>query len=198
MGCGSSSLTETNVLENVNVGDRIRFTYDGGSEYGTRTVLVQKFDEESVEGPTEERGGEYRKYLVDNFDGDVEILDSVPAGHTLRVRFDEAGEKLLASLSGEQLANLYSQYVATEGDGAEFDSATGEVVVMLPARDFSYRVRRDYEVAGPILTINHPNGKTFLLYTYSDNTVGVHTDNYDGTEVTPQELADLLSGFVSQ
>ena len=131
--------------EDIVPGETVRFDYDGGSG-GERNVLVVKVDDEGFEGLTLERDGDYRRYLDEKITGFDAILivepfvhaispagvDAVVSGNEKRVRFDEAGEALLASLSGEQLAQLYSEHVALIGKGAHFDADSGEVVVKLP------------------------------------------------------------------
>lgn len=209
--CGGSSLVEDNAVEveervgsrhtyadEINVGEVVSFYYTSGSEPGTRTVTVAKVDSDGLEGPTKERGGEYRRYLDNHIDGDILILsvpeEDAPAGDTLRVPFSEAGEKLLASLTGEQLAELYSQYVAVEGDGAEFDANSGEVVVLMPPK-----VNKVLEVnATSNAQFENKRGEHFGLYLHKGgNKLGIIYKDMDDTNVSLETLRDKLTEFLS-
>lgn len=186
------------------IGETVQFWYEGGSERGYRTVLVVKQDDESLEGPTNERNGEYRRYLREQIGSSFMIVNpfepyasqkSAPAGNTLRVQFPEAGEKLLASLTGEQLAELYAKYVAVEGDGATYDANSGEVVVMLPAPQ-----NKILSVGSDLLTLQNKNGEAFYLWFYPESgQIGVSNDTTgtDNAEATPEVLRDELVKFLA-
>lgn len=209
--CGSAELlestaeesrvgTEVYYVEDVKVGETVSFHYDAGSEPGgERTVTVLKIDGYgALEGSTKERGGEYRRYLSEHIEGPILIVSeakSADAGNTRRVRFDEAGEALLASLSGEQLAELYAQHVAVAGDGAEFDPQTGDVVVYLPAPQ--NRVSR---VNNGQVVLSNKDGQEFKLWLHSQyGRIGVDNDKTDfhDTDVSPEVLRDELVKFLS-
>lgn len=187
--------TELEYLEDARVGETIRFYYTGGSENGERTVRVAKVDGESIEGPTLEREGGYRRY--NDYDAsDIKIVapfvlpgeeQAVPVadkakytgkGGELRVNFADAQTKLLASLTGEQLAELYSRFVAVEGEGAVFDANKGEVVVKLPEPKYSqeYNGSVHYFRKGKALLRIHG-------YTGFGNSLGIHRNDDDGKDV---------------
>lgn len=185
-------------------GETVRFDYDGGSESGTRTVLVVKVDNDGLEGLTLERDGGYRRYLNVNIGSRIDIVqpfiaqNPVSTGNVKRVRFDDAGTALLASLSGEKLAELYGQYVALEGVGTEFDPQTGEVVVQLPEPVKS----RFVTVRGKTrdLEIQNKDGKIFALYLYKDTgKVGFYNEvtGENNSNCTPEELRDSLVKFLA-
>lgn len=192
--------------DETRVGETVRFRYSGGSEDGERNVLVVKVDSDSLEGLTLERDGGYRKYTDDNIHGDILVVEPfveagnkvAPSGNVKRVRFDDAVAALVASLEGEQLAELYGRYVATEGDGTTFDADTGEVVVMLPAPANKFTVNGDN--GGPSLTLTNKNGKLFHLYLYDEyNEVGIANEvtGLDEGEITPEQLIDELVKFLA-
>jgi hypothetical protein len=195
---------EVSSFDDVVVGETVRFDYSGGSEYGTRNVLVLRVDGGALEGITLERDGGYRRYLNHYVDSNIFIVKpfvKVPAevnGHVKRIRFDEAGAGLLASLTGDQLASLYAQYVAVEGDGAEFDPQTGEVVVRLPEAKTKFLAVSNLEE--PILIVR-PDGKQLKLYLYenSDYPIGIVNEetDLDITDVTPEILRDELVKFLA-
>jgi hypothetical protein len=196
---------EVSSFDDVVVGETVRFDYSGGSEYGTRNVLVLRVDDGALEGITLERDGGYRRYLNHYVDSNIFIVKpfvKVPAevnGHVKRIRFDEAGAGLLASLTGDQLASLYAQYVAVEGDGAEFDPQTGEVVVRLPEAKTKFLTVSNLPEQ-PILVVR-PDGKQFKLYLYEndDYPIGIVNDvtGLNSTEVTPEILRDELVKFLA-
>ena len=195
---------EVSSFDDVVVGETVRFDYSGGSEYGTRNVLVLRVDDGALEGITLERDGGYRRYLNHYVDSNILIVKpfvKVPAeinGRVKRIRFDEAGAGLLASLTGDQLASLYAQYVAVEGDGAEFDPQTGEVVVRLPEAKTKFLAVSNLEE--PILIVR-PDGKQLKLYLYenSDYPIGIVNEetDLDITDVTPEILRDELVKFLA-
>lgn len=188
-------------LDQLLVGDTVRFHYASGSRPGYRTVYINKVDDNGLEGPTHERSGDYRRYSHDYIGYPITIVASehqpepISAGSTRRVRFDEAGSALLASLSGEQLAELYAKHVAIAGDGAEFDHQTGEVVVYLPEPKnvVSY-------VDDNVLELTNKNSVTFSIFLSPEQqSIGVlngqNNTNYVG--VTPEQLRDELVKFLS-
>lgn len=188
--------TDLSYLDDAKVGDTIRFYYGAGSEPGYRTVRVLKVDSGAVEGPTLERdpNDNYRRYsdehasditVVAQFalPGDaVEVVTpEVGADNTLRVRFDDAGTKLLASLTGEQLAELYAKHVMVVGESAKFDEQTGEVVVKLPEPPkLEEQAMNDHQ--GSILTFTLGK-KTLRIHTYTKDKYGsnwgLHSDDAD-------------------
>jgi hypothetical protein len=202
--------------ESVDVGQTVKFTYNGGTGRGQRTVLVQKVNgRDGLEGLTLERDGDYRAYSADKIVSDIVIVNAVPAleakagkptsvaapavTNQLRVRFDLAGEKLLASLSGEQLAELYSKHVALEGDGASFDKDSGEVVVKLPTPKVSSFEVPKTGTKMHQLGINNKKGDTLKLFFYPDsNRAGVNVlkansgESIVSTNITPEQLRDEL------
>jgi hypothetical protein len=196
---------EVSSFDDVVVGETVRFDYSGGSEYGTRNVLVLRVDDGALEGITLERDGGYRRYLNHYVDSNIFIVKpfvKVPAevnGHVKRIRFDEAGAGLLASLTGDQLASLYAQYVAVEGDGAEFDPQTGEVVVRLPEVPKSRFVIPDSDYNGDLL-IQKADGSEFRLYIHTGgNSIGVlnSVTGLDETSLTPEQVRDELVKFLA-
>ena len=206
---GSISLDTSRVGKNlvysdeVSPGETVRFSYYGGSEDGTRNVLVVKVDSNGLEGLTLERDGEYRRYRDDNISGHLMVVEPFVAttpkdtAGIKRVRFDEAGDALLASLSGEQLADLYSKYVALEDDGAEFDAATGHVVVTLPQPKFSEFAT--ISISDYPLVIKNKNGNSFNLFLYPDKKqVGIYVDgDLNEENITPEQLRDELVKFLA-
>jgi len=188
-------------LDNAQVGETIRFTYSGGSEHGQRTVLVVKVDGKGVEGLTLERDGAYRRYTEYNVGGEIRVVEPFVRGSSTnsiekRVRFDDAGTALVASLSGEQLAELYNKYVALEGDGASFDANTGEVVVKLPEP----KENKIVDAKSHLVVFENTRGKKFYLHIYSHfGDIGFH--NYesgaDNAKATPDALLTELTRFLS-
>lgn len=201
--------------DDVKVGETVRFVYTAGSEVGERNVLVVKVGYRSFEGPTLERDGGYRKYLDQDIADDRSLedhgpilivepfvkVDPVSTGNVKRVRFDEAIEALAASLTGEQLAALYLQYVALRGDDAEFDPATGEVVVTLPEPKVNKFTKTGHSAFGPDLEITNTNGKKFGIYLYGVETgeIGIHNEvtGTDNSNATPEVLRDELVKFLA-
>jgi len=186
--------------DSAKVGETVRFNYTGGSEVGPRTVLVVKVDDQGLEGLTLERDGGYRRYDDSSIDGRITVVApfvGTSSGSTTerRVRFDDAGVALLASLTGEQLAELYGQYVSTEGVGTKYDANTGEVVVELPEPSTSVKAV-DNE-----LRIVNKAGKTLTIYLYTNigNEVGLHNDDngYDNTRCTAEDIRDQLVEFLA-
>lgn len=187
----------------LHVGETVKFDYEGGSEGGTRHVLVVKVHHNGIEGLTYERNGGYRHYKDDNV-GHYEIVKpfvksyTTAVGNVKRVNFEDARTALLASLTGEQLAELYGKYVATEGDGAEFDAQNGEVVVTLPQPQNKFKkVLRDKPL---VFIITNKENKEFALYVYPDNsTVGFRNDVTESNETntTPEQLRDELVKFLA-
>lgn len=187
-------------------GETVRFDYYGGSGEGERNVLVVKVDSDGLEGLTLERDGEYRRYADDKISvrSDITIVepfvhaispagvDAVVSGNEKRIRFDEAGEALLASLTGEQLAELYDKHVALIGEGARFDSDSGEVVVKLPEVKSKFEVRSEY------FTIQNKKGENLMvfLYPYSQE-IGLNVGDLDDESVTPEVLRDELVKFLA-
>lgn len=215
----------TSTADKLKIGETVKFNYSSGSENGPRTVLVLKVDYDHIEGLTLERDGEYRSYkrgvnmsnprihgkdlyvVVKPFVKQPEVAVvpvAAPAsvsGDQRRIRFDEAGAALLASLSGEQLAELYGKYGTVDGINSRFDSATGEVVVDLPKPKVN-KFTKVYYKAGNLnsdLTITNKNGDKFELYLYSDGTVGIHNsvNGFDKTDNTPEMLRDQLVKFLA-
>lgn len=189
----------------IRVGETVTFTYDGGTdERGHRTVLVTDIKEGDIVGPTLERGGEFRRYkdyhaskakVVTPFV--VEDEPEAPQTETFRTRFDEAWEKLKISLSGTQLAELYSQFVVTDAESVTFDDVAGEVVVVKPVP------QPEFVVHHGALGIVKPNGDRLNIYVNSDNhSVGLSIVNYDAvhlseSNVTPQRLLEVLTRHLS-
>lgn len=187
--------------DNVHVGETVSFYYTHGSYDGQRTVLVLFVDGDYLEGLTLERDGEYRRYNEAYISGNISIVRPfvtspvVSIGNVKRVRFDQAIEALAASLSGEQLAQLYSQYVALEGDGAEFDATSGEVVVKLPESKVNKFTL--ISMPGEIQIVNKKN-ETFKLFGYKyDQTVGYSGPNCNSINCTPEQLRDELVKFLA-
>ncbi len=191
-------------------GETVRFDYDGGSERGERNVLVVHVDDEGFEGLTLERDGDYRRYLDANIEGlyDIHIVepfirqenDEVNTNEK-RIRFDEAGEALLASLSGEKLAELYLEHVALRGDDASFDSTTGEVVVQLP----EVQTPKFELFSNSFLIVNKRGDKLrVFIYPNDDEPVGFDKIDVNGNLVnipssdwTPEFLRDELVKFLA-
>lgn len=184
--------------ESLKVGDIVKFSYNGGTENGFRTVTVAKNDQYSVEGKTKERNGEYRRYLLENVTSSFTVIgdEMDNAGLVKRVRFDEACTALLASLTGEKLAELYLNNVAVLGEHAEYDSGTGEVVVFLPAPTSKFTVNNN---AGQPLTITNKDGKVFKLYLHNQQDVGLVNEvtGLDNTKINPEQLRDELVKFLA-
>lgn len=176
-------------MRNVKVGQTVTFDYWNRETklYSKRTVQVAKVDDTALEGVTAERDNQYRRYLFKM----MENLQVVPTSDTKRVRFDDAETALLASLSGEQLAELYLEYVAVEGDEAKFDPQTGEVVVTLPKPTNRFIVPTEAS-AFPAFSIINKRGETLGIFLYSDNTVGIQTEECDLTDVSPETLRDEI------
>lgn len=188
-------------LEDAEVGQTIRFWYSGGSNPGYRTVEVTRVDKdaETVSGKTKERDGDFRTYNSAN----ASEISVVTANHShdgeLRIRFDEAGEKLLASLPADVLANLYSQYVAVEeNDGVSFDEQSGEVVVKLV--DKTPKVAQYYGSFRDDVLAFERNGKRFSIHNYKSKKFGVHNDSTDfdsGNVTDPNVLLRELQAFLA-
>ncbi len=187
----------------INKGETVEFYYAHGSHHGTRTVLVLKSDDNGIEGINLERDGEYRKYsdeYVSDYYKVVKPFVQVELASTSekRIRFDDALEALRASLSGEQLAELYSKHVALLGDGASFDAQTGEVVVKLPVPKENTFLRIGADNDSQSLVIENKHGQTFHLFVYGKlNTVGITAPGFNNTKVTPDELRDQLVKFLA-
>lgn len=190
-------------LEDAEVGQTIRFWYAGGSNPGYRTVEVTSVDKdaETVTGKTKERDGDFRTYNSSQ----ASEISIVTANHShdgeLRIRFDEAGEKLLASLPANVLTALYSQYVAVEENaGVSFDEHSGEVVVKLV--DKTPKVTGywgDGRFEKYILQFSR-GGKKFSIHNYGMEKFGVHNDvtGFDSTNVTnPNVLLKELQAFLA-
>lgn len=191
-----SRLGEYIASDEVEVGETVRFDYFDGE---TRNVLVTSTNNVGFKGLTLERDGNYRSYLNRKIYRSIKVVQ--PFVHETkkgfkRVRFDEAGDALLASLSGEQLAELYGKYVALEGDGAGFDSVSGEVVVKLPEPSSAKFIRvenTDYP-----LVIAKGN-RHFNLFLYQKKQeVGICVDGGLNEEnITPEQLRDELVKFLA-
>jgi len=186
--------------ESVNPGETVSFYYTAGSEVGNRTVLVVKVDGEGLEGLTLERDGGYRRYLDRFISGQIQIVKPFIQSNgspyhsnstEKRVRFDDAGVALLASLSGEQLADLYGRYVAVEGIGTKFDGNTGEVVVELPEVTSKF-ISSDKGLN--TLRIQNKDGVELRLHQYGDGSIGLVNDltGFNTTSPTPENLRDEL------
>jgi len=190
--------------DELNPGETVSFIYSAGSEVSDRTVLVVKVDGTGLEGLTLERDGGYRRYLDDFITSDISIVKPfVKSGNSpyhsnnteKRVRFDDAGTALLASLSGEQLADLYGQYVAVEGVGTIFDAKTGEVVVKLPEPES----RVSDVILGDSfssITLSNKHGKYLSLFFYDDKSIGVQY-NAGSKFVSVEGLRDELTKFLA-
>ena len=198
---------EFTYADELRVGETVKFRYSGGSEDGPRTVLVVKVYDGSFEGLTLERDGGYRKYLDENVFGFNQFTIVEPfVKHTpavsgeRRVRFDEAGTALLASLTGEQLAELYDKHVAIEGIGTEFDAKTGEVVVKLPAPKVNKIEKVSCNSGSSHVIFRNTNDKQFALYLYGgDQGIGIHSDvtGYDNCQSSIENLRDELVKFLA-
>lgn len=195
-------------LEEALVGETIQFDYCAGSEDGMRTVLVQKVnkDTEGVEGMTQERDGSYRSYLDKNREGTVtvvapfvEVSDSNPKN---RVRFDAARSTLLASLTAEQIAELYKQHVAKDSLAVSYDKATGEIVVENKPVEPKFGIPLSGSTAA--FSVSGPGG-TLQFYPYEKGANGVGLSfiptgkknsyddgGYDSRFATPKDLLELL------
>lgn len=188
--------------DEVRVGETVRFTYSGGSEVGPRTVLVVKVDNNGLEGLTLERDGGYRRYDDGQINGDIQIVEPFINSHVgstseKRVRFDDAGIALLASLSGEQLAELYGKYVSVDGVGTEFDGSTGEVVVKLPEPSNSMKAivgEGDYRIE-----VVNTSGEKLDLFLYENGQLGIYNsqNGFNEGEVTVEQLRDQLVEFLA-
>lgn len=192
----------------LNVGETVTFKYAGGSEFGTRTVLILKIDAKHIEGLTLERDGEYRSYIRGQMERNVNghlytVVEPFvkqeakqESNDQRRIRFDDAATALVASLTGEQLAELYGKYGTVEGKNARFDAVTGEVVVDLPKP----KVNSVENVQSCQLTFKNKRERclTLFLYTYSGQ-IGFHNyeDGTDNSNASPDQLRDELVKFLA-
>ncbi len=190
----------------IRKGETVSFYYSHGSHNGTRTVLVLTSDYNGIEGLTLERDGEYRRYsdeyvnrykVVDPFVESAKPTDTTEK----RVRFDDAGQALIASLTGEALAELYSTHVALEGVGASFDATTGEVVVKLPQTKVAKFVQ---PTSNNHVEIENKRGERFKFWInqYRENSSlspwsGLDCPGYQNADITPERLRDELVKFLS-
>lgn len=197
---------ELDSLSDARVGETLDFVYTRGSNpYSTRRVLVCRVNHgKGVEGIDQERDGEWRNFL-DEYAENIDIVEpfaeenveSVNPSNEVRVRFDEASERLANSITGEKLAELYLQYVATEGESARYDADSGEVVVTLPAPQNSV-----YKVAGnSSVQFRNKRGDVLTQYLYDDGRIGV--DAYengrlsiDDDNISPEDFAVTLTRFL--
>lgn len=203
-------------LEDARIGETLHFYYTGGSSEGYRTVRVQKVDSDVVEGACKERNGDYRRFKHEDassitvvapflLPGESALPVKVNAGE-LRVRFDEAGEKLISSLPASVLAELYGKYVAVEGEGVTYDEQRGEVVVKLPEPPkLELTAVKDHQGAFLKATLGK---KLFRIHTYTGGgeTLGVHFDNgeyrgndsFDSRHATLEDLHTQLGKFLGK
>ncbi len=187
-------------LSDAKVGETLDFKYYRGSNPGeTRTVLVCKVDADGIQGIDQGRDGQWRHFLDEHADYiDVvepfaeEAEEAVTPTNEVRIRFDEAGDRLVQSLDGEKLAQLYLQYCATEGESAKFDNVTGEVVITLPVPKNKVKdVGEDSHV-----TYSNKRGETLTQRIYADGTIGVCAGSYNEGDVSPEDFAVLLTRFL--
>lgn len=192
--------TELSRLSDARIGETLDFQYFGGSYPGSiRTVLVVKRDSNGIQGLDAARNGEWRHFTNDNAEN-VDVVEpfaeeSADESNVVYVSFADAQDRLIQSLPGEKLAELYLQYVATEGESASYDGLRGLVKIQLP------KPTNTLTTDSGNVNFTNKRGDSLVQYVYDDGRIGV--DVVEGgrltvtnTNVAPDEFAVLLTRFL--
>lgn len=123
-----------NYLGEAEEGETVNFFYYGGSENAGRTVLVQRLNDEGIEGITLERNGEWRRYADDKARNIKVVSPFVMEEPINSIRFDKAFEALQSAIPTDELVKLYAKYIVGEQSGMEvaYDEQSGNLVVSKP------------------------------------------------------------------